>query len=162
MTGREPSAGPAFKGVIRAATEAECSALVQLDTRCFARPWTASAWEAEFGRAFARIWVWTPGADQQDSVGGYCVCWHLGQEAELLRIAVAPSLRGQGVGASLLDWALAKARQEGCLSLSLEVQADNRAAVCMYEKSGFERVGARAGYYQGKDALLMKVGLTSL
>lgn len=157
MVRHEPGTGAASQGMIRAAKESELAALVELDARCFERPWTPSAWEAEFARAFARIWVWIAG-----SVGGYCVCWHLGEDAELLRIAAAPDRRGLGLGTSLLDWALAQARQEGCSSLSLEVQRDNLAAVSLYEKAGFERVGLREGYYQGKDALLMRASWPAL
>lgn len=146
--------------MIRQAKPGELTQIARLDARCFERPWTLSAWETEQARAFARIWVWAPAGDPTrgaDPLGGYCVCWHLGQEAELLRIAVAPEHRGQGVGATLLDGATSKARQEGCRSMSLEVQHDNLAALSLYENAGFERVGERAGYYQGKDALLLRV-----
>jgi GNAT superfamily N-acetyltransferase len=51
-------------------------------------------------------------------------------------IAVAPELRGRGVGRALLDLAVECARSEGCKSLSLDVDATT-PAVRFYQNMGF-------------------------
>lgn len=136
-------------------SDEERKALYELDGRCFNRPWTLDAWHTEFERRFARVWI----GRQETQLLGYCVCWYLKPEAELLRIAVDPALRGRKIGAALLAWALQEGAQAGCSSMSLEVQHDNLAAIALYTRAGFEACGRRPGYYQGVDALLMRCEL---
>lgn len=92
-------------------------------------------------------------------MAGYAVCWHLGQEAELLRIAVPMDARNQGHGKALLGHALVCAKKELCQRMTLEVQEDNIPAIALYKAFGFRSVGRRPGYYAGKDALLFARGL---
>lgn len=127
-----------------------------LDGRCFERPWSQASWETELGRDWVRVWMLT-GEGQR--LVGYAVCWHLEKEAELLRIAVCSKERHQGHGKALMHHALGSARDEGCTSMSLEVQDDNDAAIALYRALGFEAVGRRPGYYAGKDALLFACAL---
>lgn len=73
--------------------------------------------------------------------------------ARLYSIATAPLARGRGVGAALLGAAEAAARQRGCRALRLEVRVDNAAAIGLYERAGFRRIGTYAHYYEdGADA----------
>jgi ribosomal protein S18 acetylase RimI-like enzyme len=71
-------------------------------------------------------------------------------------IAVHPGSRGQGIGRSLLEAALAFCRQSGIHTLHLEVRTGNAKAISLYKKCGFVHTGKRPGYYQdnGEDALL--------
>jgi ribosomal-protein-alanine N-acetyltransferase len=41
----------------------------------------------------------------------------------------------------------------------LEVGADNPAARALYASLGFTKVGDRKGYYQGRDALVLRLPL---
>lgn len=129
--------------------------LLALDQRCFARPWSAEAWALELERSFCRVLT----LSQADQLQGYCVVWVLAPQAELLRIAVCKAGRGQGWGAQLLAAGIEAARAAGCTQMSLEVQADNHAAIALYEKAGFASVARRAGYYAGVDALVMQAEL---
>jgi len=54
----------------------------------------------------------------------------------LQNIAVAPDLKGQGIGRALLDLVVEDARSEGCISLTLDVDATT-PAVNFYQKLGF-------------------------
>jgi ribosomal protein S18 acetylase RimI-like enzyme len=79
------------------------------------------------------------------------------RRARLYSIVVDPALRGQGLGAALLADAEAGARARGCDRLRLEVRADNRAAIALYGKAGFEPFDRVPGYYQdGAEALRME------
>jgi ribosomal protein S18 acetylase RimI-like enzyme len=57
-----------------------------------------------------------------------------------LAAAVVPSARGQGIGGSLLDALLERARAQGHPALSLCVDRENAAAIHVYERHGFARV----------------------
>ncbi len=52
-------------------------------------------------------------------------------------LAVVPTCRNQGIGRMLLDEVAAKARALGCCKVTLEVRADNRHALHLYEAAGF-------------------------
>ena len=73
--------------------------------------------------------------------------------ARLYSLATRPESRGLGVGAELLQAAAAIARRRGCRRLRLEVRCDNGAAIRLYERAGFRRIGAYPAYYEdGADA----------
>lgn len=80
-------------------------------------------------------------------------------EAEILTLAVAPPARGQGLGRRLLLAAIAHARTLGADAMFLEVGADNPAALALYARLGFAKVGDRKGYYQGRDAFVLRLPL---
>src|SRR6266568_1656 len=56
--------------------------------------------------------------------------------------------RGRGVGSSLVQAAISRARDQGLHKLCLEVFAHNTAAIALYRKSGFVQEGQRIGQYR--------------
>ena len=84
---------------------------------------------------------------------GFCLVRTMAEEVELMLIAVVPDARGRGVGRALLEEAMTRAQANGALRAFLEVRSDN-AAIALYQKSGFGRVGVRANYYRGSDGHL--------
>ena len=56
-------------------------------------------------------------------------------------LAVDESMRGQGVGGLLLDFAAELARGSDCKSMMLHAWGDNETALSLYKARGFERVG---------------------
>ena len=84
------------------------------------------------------------------------------QEAELLRIAVDPSLRRGGHGRSLLRHSVAQLARMGVTTLHLEVRVSNLPALRLYESDGWLRQGVRKAYYRdGEDAALFHRELTA-
>jgi ribosomal protein S18 acetylase RimI-like enzyme len=66
---------------------------------------------------------------------------------------VLPEFRGQGIGAALLDEALAHARLlQGLRQVTLTVTAGNLPAIGLYKSRGFERFGLQrdALYVDGR------------
>ena len=73
--------------------------------------------------------------------------------ARLYSIAVAHEARGRGLGEALLAAVERAARARGCRHLRLEVRQDNAGAIRLYERLGYRRFGAHAGFYEdGADA----------
>jgi len=62
------------------------------------------------------------------------------EETPELAIAVVPSRRGRGLGESLLEALVERARADGYGALSLSVPSEDAALVAFYEKQGFSRV----------------------
>ncbi len=62
------------------------------------------------------------------------------EETPELAIAVVPSRRGRGLGESLLEALVERARADGYGALSLSVPSDDAALLAFYEKHGFSRM----------------------
>jgi GNAT superfamily N-acetyltransferase len=62
-----------------------------------------------------------------------------GRVAWLEDLIVRPERRGGGLGAALLEAAVAAARAAGCLRLTLLADRSNAAAIRFYQRHGFSR-----------------------
>lgn len=91
-------------------------------------------------------------------VVGFCILQPVLDEANLLLMAIDPQQQGRGLGARLLQQSL-DALGDGCVMVFLEVRSSNVAALALYEKLGFNRMGLRKNYYptatSREDAVLM-------
>jgi [ribosomal protein S18]-alanine N-acetyltransferase len=98
--------------------------------------------------------------EQKGAVVAYAVLQLAAGEAELLTMAVAPSMRRRGVGRQLLEELLASASTYRAVSCWLEARVSNTAAIGLYRAAGFADCGWRKGYYQTdsgrEDALMMR------
>ncbi len=79
-------------------------------------------------------------------------------DAELIRIAVEPGLRRQGIGEQLLNDLLQEVKKRDIHDIFLEVRSSNEAAIGLYTKAGFVNAGIRKGYYSNpaEDAIIMR------
>ncbi len=84
---------------------------------------------------------------------GFTLCRAAGPEIELLLIAVRPGARGSGVGALLVETAIADAHARRASDVFLEVRENNAAALNLYRRGGFAEVGRRSAYYTGPNGL---------
>jgi ribosomal protein S18 acetylase RimI-like enzyme len=75
----------------------------------------------------------------------YTISTALGGRVALLEdLVVHPDYRGQGVGTQLLDYALAFARSQQILRITLLTDHDNLAAQHLYSQHGFQQSGMQA------------------
>lgn len=81
-------------------------------------------------------------------ISGFIICRTSEQEEEILSLAVAPTVRRNGLASALLDATKAHAMTKEIEALFLEVAEDNMAARRLYKNSGFEIVGSRLHYYR--------------
>ena len=81
---------------------------------------------------------------------GFSLFRTVGDESELLLLAVLPSRHRRGVGRRLLEDFLERARKNQVTHVHLEVREGN-PAVAMYCDSGFSAVGRRRNYYHSPD-----------
>ena len=59
----------------------------------------------------------------------------------MLALDVGRAFRRQGIGTALIEAIEDKARREGLRSVNLEVELDNHAALHLYERLGYQRMG---------------------
>jgi ribosomal-protein-alanine N-acetyltransferase len=119
--------------------------------------------EDSFDPAFGEAWtgpqcagllpmpgVWLSLARDGDEVIGFALGRVVLREAELLLLAVKQKVQGRGVGQALLGRFTGIAKGRGAEQLHLEVREGNRA-VRLYKRAGFDEVGRRRNYYNGRD-----------
>ncbi|HET8654863.1 MAG TPA: ribosomal protein S18-alanine N-acetyltransferase [Longimicrobiaceae bacterium] len=147
--------GPALR--LRTLTPADLDAVLEIERASFTTPWRSSTFEGLLDRTDTDAVA----AVVDDRVVGYSFSWTIIDQAELGNVAVAPALRGRGIGRRLVENALQGARKRGAVECFLEVRPSNRAAQALYDALGFETVGRRPHYYSRpvEDALVMRARL---
>ena len=135
----------------------DAEALAEMHAQAFSHPWNA--------RAMADLLDSGAFAIAEDD--GFILVREGGGEAEILTIAVAPHARRKGIGLALIRAAEKALHAHGATSLFLEVAADNKAALALYERAHFEPVAVRPGYYLREggppmDAQILRLTLNSV
>lgn len=140
--------------LVRAMTESDAAAVRELETASFPDPWSATLLSATLHCPWDESWVLT---GSRGEVCGYMNLRFLGDEGELMRIAVAPGLRGRGLSRKLMDRMVRSAREKGVRDLTLEVRSGNETAINLYKAYGFKREAVRREYYRDpkEDAWIM-------
>ncbi len=144
---------------IRPATPADLSAMMAIERAVFpTTAWTHDQMSDELARMAESRWYAVWEVEASGVVGGYVGLYLSPPDADVQTIAVAPELMGAGVGRALLAAGIAHAWAVECTRMFLEVRADNEAAISLYRRAGFVRMGRRSRYYpDGADALTMRL-----
>jgi [ribosomal protein S18]-alanine N-acetyltransferase len=140
-------------------------ALYAIEERCFEPRF-------RFGRGYMQHLIRNPEAitwiAEEDGVmaGFAIVAWGKGVNTDggyLQTIEVLPAFRGRGIGEKLIGLAEVSAWSWNADILSLHVDAENEAAIGLYEKCGYRRRGRRENYYaRGRSALLYEKRLDAV
>lgn len=141
-------------GIIRKMTEEDIDGVCEIENACFtAEAWPREDFEAlvceDSGISTSLVYI----ADGK--VGGYISGSHICDELEIYSVAVAPSLRRQGIAKALIG---ELERLENPKAAFLEVRESNIPARKLYQSIGFREYGIRRGYYSRpeEDAVTMK------
>lgn len=148
---------------VRPMAAADAEAMAALERDCFAgaahEPWSASMFleELDPNAPAARLW-WV--AHDNGELIGFAGGMVVDKDIEILDVAVSRAHRREGIARKLLSHVSYDAQMLGCTTASLEVEADNEAAIALYGSLGFGEAGRRRGYYaDGVDALVMSAPL---
>jgi ribosomal-protein-alanine N-acetyltransferase len=139
----------------------DIEAVIALEHAVYPFPWSEQIFR-DCLRVGYDCWVVETGP----GVAGYGIMSMGAGECHILNLCIDPALRRRGVGRMLLSMLLSRARRAGMLHAFLEVRPTNKAAMALYEDTGFERVGLRRGYYQAaggrEDAIVYRKALDML
>ena len=146
---------------IRQAKLYDVPALARIERDSFGSPWSAEEITKDV-TAGGNVYVAV--AEYGAEKAGYGEIRFVAGEAQIYNIAIAPEFRREGIGEALLRHMIAKAEDNGCELVTLEVRGGNEAAMALYTKLGFREVGRRKGYYAkgGEDAVLMDLNLRKI
>ena len=87
--------------LLRPAAESDLTDIVRIERSCFADPWS----EESFRRLLAvesaifLVAVFPP----DSAVAGYAIAFAVGEDGELLNVAVEPEFRGKGLAGQMVD-----------------------------------------------------------
>ena len=130
-----PGAGSAR---IRPACGSELKALRALDAAAFPPRWHMS--DLELRLALRRAASFTV-AVEQGRITGFQITTRGTGDAHLARLGVAPQRQGAGLGTQLLVDVIRRFSCRTLTSLSVNTQAHNQPALCLYHRFGFRRNG---------------------
>jgi tRNA threonylcarbamoyladenosine biosynthesis protein TsaB len=91
-------------------------------------------------------------------ISGFLLGRRVGDQAEVLNLAVGSSDRRKGEGTALLVAAFVEFALRSVGSVYLEVRESNTGAIAFYEKHGFAKTGLRRGYYREPDEGAVTMG----
>lgn len=100
--------------------------------------------------------------DSQQNPQAFILWLNLGNEVEILALAVSLEFQRKGLMQRLwMQW-VSQLHQHSIKTIWLEVHAGNLPALSLYQKLGLQVVGSRPNYYQdGSDALILRKVLAS-
>jgi [ribosomal protein S18]-alanine N-acetyltransferase len=142
---------------ILAMDASDCRRVAEVHAERFSRPWN----DGEFDSLLTQENVFGYVARQRNTVfgkpvAGFVLAREVAGEAEILTIAVGTKYGRFGLGWRLMLAALHEANRRGGEAIFLEVDDTNAAALALYRKMGFQKVGERPAYYSDP-----KIGKTS-
>lgn len=142
---------------IRPISRDDLSKVAEVEVRAHIAPWTAKHFEEELIKPYSRTLLLTDD-ETDEKIAGYVVFWVLGDESQILNVAVDPDYRGRGYGRLLVLRAIHLARLENISNIRLEVRKSNTVAIALYQALGFDICQVRKRFYSdGEDAYVMKL-----
>ena len=147
--------------VIRATNDADITQMTTIERDRFGPDaWSEGQIRDELDRVPESRWYGS--AHDGDLLVGYVGLFLAPPDADIQTITVRAEYAGTGAGSALMAAALDQARAHACRRIFLEVNADNTAALALYTRFGFVRLGLRRSYYKdGSDAVNMRLKLDS-
>lgn len=135
---------------LRSLTKSDVDAVREIAKDGFGPVWSPSEFELFIGhRAGHNL-----GTFVEERLVSYLLSLRSASECDVVAIATSPTERRCGFGRSLIE----SLQKDAALTvISLEVGVQNEGAIGFYKAMGFEIVGLRKKYYQGReDAILMR------
>ena len=127
------------------------SDVAEIEKSCFSNPWNETVLEGELKNDCSHIYV----AVENGQAVGYAMLYIVCGEADIIRVAVLPEYRRQGIAEKLL---LKSFEVNETNEVFLDVRESNAPAIKLYQSLGFVDTGVRKDYYSNptENAILMK------
>jgi len=140
--------------LFRIMTTDDIPVVLAIERQAYAFPWTEGIF-----RDCLRVGYCCRILERDNVIEAYGITSIAAGESHILNICVRQPLRRQGLGRLLLSYLMDEARNAGVETMLLEVRVSNKAAIDMYQLTGFNEIGLRPNYYPAEggkeDALIM-------
>lgn len=138
--------------------EGDLDDVLSIEQENFDDPWPKEAFVRDLENKDSELIVLI----KDDKCIGYYDIWYMFENADISNIAVKKEYQGNKYGEYLLKDLLKRCIRRNIEFVHLEVRIDNKVAINLYKKMGFEQVRIRKGYYNGIDAIDMVKGTLGL
>jgi len=135
--GKLPARPPASV-TIHPVTNADTSTLLKIDHSAFAPPWRLTSEEMLQALRLAHC---STAALRDAQIVGYQLSTGHHQAGHLARLAVIPSMQGQGIGSVLVHDLIQRLARQNIHTLTVNTQLSNRHSQSIYTRYGFTRNG---------------------
>lgn len=141
---------------VRRATIEDAKEIFAIEMDCFSVPWSLDSIEAELINQKKKLYYVI---EDTEGVVGYAGAWLVYDEGQITNIAIRPSARRQGFGATLTRALIEECFKRGMHEIFLEVRISNLSALSLYRQLGFTVKGMRKNYYSEpkEDAYIMSL-----
>ncbi len=138
---------------IRDLVQQDLDAVAELEALNFANPWKRNDFEELIGKPDKGCIV----AEDEGRIVGLAVYRNILGDVDITNVQVRTGHRRQGIGRSIVEKTVSKARETGGRNYTLEVRASNTDTIRLYEALGFKTEGIRKGFYDHpkEDAIIM-------
>ncbi|MEL0082399.1 MAG: ribosomal protein S18-alanine N-acetyltransferase [Gammaproteobacteria bacterium] len=133
----------------------------EIEDRAYPYPWSQRVFADCLNAGYSCHLLW-----KGDQLVGYCLVAIAAGEAHLLNICIDPREQGRGHASRFLEIILRITAQLNAQTVYLEVRPSNRAALALYKKFDFDRIGLRKNYYRAEtgreDAVVLSRDIRAL
>lgn len=124
---------PSDSRSIRQATESDLGRILEIESLSFENQWDLASFRAALNDLFLVL-------EEREIVGFLSACsCALAKRAVIMRIAVHPDHRGEGVATRLIAAVLDQLKEMKVSEVELDVEIVKTGAIGLYEKFGFQR-----------------------
>lgn len=134
---------------IRMMKAEDISEVAAIEAACFSMPWSEQAFADSLAMPEALFLVAEEeSAKKQKRIAGYAGCYLTAGEGEITNVAVALEYRRRGIAEGIIKKLIRMAAERDAGQIFLEVRESNRAALLLYQKCGFKKMGIRRNFYE--------------
>lgn len=136
--------------------------IAALEQASFTNPWSCESLSSEITNPLNLTSTISSQFAAGSEIIGYSLTRIIPPEAELLRVAVKPEMRGQGVATKTLVELLRELVKLQVEKVYLEVSEKNLPAIALYQQTGFSNISYRPNYYDAgtTGALIFEIVLS--
>src|SRR2546423_8298339 len=123
--------------------EAHVERIIEIEKESNSAPWSDRSFKNEVTNSQSVFLVAFAGS----KIVGFGGLWLCVDEAHITTVAVANDYRRNGIGREIMNQLLVRAQESGMTCSTLEVRANNEAAIALYHDLGYVETARRKGYY---------------
>ena len=132
------------KIIIRKMQIEDLTQVCEIEKANFSLPWSEKSFSDSIKRNDTIFLTALAGEEVVGYLGCYCICG----TGEITNVAVKASMRGQRIGAMLLQKLYEAGAALETKEFFLEVRESNEAAIRLYTREGFIKEGIRKNFYE--------------
>lgn len=139
--------------MIRLMTDNDLDEVFEIQNSSIVHPWTFEMFKDDFENDKSLYYV-----HEDDGVITSYVAYEIVlDEATIMSIATKEEFRRKGFAKNLLDKTFEDLKEKEIKKIFLEVRAENKNAIALYEKNNFKQMSVRHNYYKDplSDAIVM-------